>query len=102
MDTVDNSEEIWKDIAGWEGLYAVSNAGRVKRILKNSEIILKPQRSTAGYPINALWRNNKRRNYFIHVLVAETFLPPRPTPSHDVNHIDANRLNPHVDNLEWV
>lgn len=105
-------EEIWKDIKGYEGLYQVSNLGRVKsleRILKHKttyggtytvkEKILKPKEDK-GYYRYSLSNSGKNKLFFGHRLVAEAFIP---NPQHYliVNHKDENPHNNRADNLEW-
>lgn len=90
-------EEIWKDIKGYEGLYQVSNLGRVKSLRRN--IILK-QGITCGYERVVLYTNNSYKNFLIHRLVAHAFIP-NPDNLPQVNHIDENKLNNCADNLEW-
>ena len=90
-------EEIWKDIEGYEGLYQVSNMGRVKSVRKN---IILSQSIKNGYKRVALCANNNPKDYYIHRLVATAFIP-----NHDnlpqVNHKDENKTNNCVNNLEW-
>lgn len=90
-------EEIWKDIEGYEGLYQVSNMGRVKSVRKN--IILRGG-ITSGYKRVLLCTNNIPKGYYIHRLVANAFIP-NPNNYPIVNHKDENKLNNCVDNLEW-
>lgn len=95
--------EIWKDVEGYEGLYQVSNFGRLKRLnYKNSgkDKILKAKNHPQGYLFNPLWKNGKRKNYFIHRLVAMAFLD-NPNDYPEVNHKDENQANNKVENLEW-
>lgn len=96
--------EIWKDIKGYEGLYQVSNYGRVKSLPRNNTIkqprILKNGYSHKGYCIVALSKNNNRRSYRVHRLVAQAFIP-NPNNLPEVNHIDENKLNNNINNLEW-
>lgn len=103
-------KEIWKDIKDYEGLYQVSNWGRVKslkRLVKKwngsrtvSEKILQPLIQSNGYYYVGLVKNNKRINYKIHRLVAEHFIP-NPNNYKEVNHKDENKTNNVVTNLEW-
>lgn len=90
-------KEIWKDIEGFEGLYQVSNMGRVRSLRRN--IILK-NRITSGYEMVLLYTNNIRKNYLVHRLVAHAFIP-NPNNLPQVNHKDENKTNNCVDNLEW-
>jgi hypothetical protein len=91
--------EEWKDIVGYEGLYQVSNTGRVKS-LKKCELLMKHQISNCGYCRVSLRKPKSSIKYSIHRLVAEAFLP-NPNNLPQVNHIDGNKLNNLVDNLEW-
>ena len=101
-------EEIWKDIEGYEGLYQVSNLGRVKRmrfINKNTNIEkerIKSQKIRKdGYLEVALYKNGKGKYIQVHRLVAKSFIPnPKKLPQ--VNHIDGIKTNNIVENLEWV
>ena len=91
-------EEIWKDIEGYEGLYQVSNLGRVKSLRRN--IILKNKIESNGYERVVLSTNNNPKDYSVHRLVAIAFIP-NPNNYPIVNHKDENRTNNCVDNLEW-
>ncbi|MDE6210088.1 MAG: HNH endonuclease [Lachnospiraceae bacterium] len=101
--------EEWKDIVGYEGIYCVSNFGRVKRIGKyrnqvtewESNRLLKPAIKNNGYLYVQLCKNNKTKSKMVHRLVAEAFLD-NPDNKLTVNHIDGNRANNNVHNLEWA
>lgn len=108
-----NMREEWRDIENYKGLYQVSNMGNVKsleRTVWNSgkgcyktvhERILKPRKNRCGYPYVNLCKDGNVKTYTIHRLVAQAFMPnPQSLPQ--VNHIDENKENNHVDNLEWV
>lgn len=103
--------EIWKDIKGYEGLYQVSNLGRVKAcekrwvshhnsILYHTERILKPL-DNHGYLRVSLCKNNHYKKYPIHRLVADAFIP-NPLNKPFINHKNFDRTNNRVENLEWV
>lgn len=104
-------KEIWKPIKGYEGLYEVSNLGRVKSLSRkvNSylgentrtmrERIMK-QRIRNSYFIVQLKKDGIRKSYQVHRLVAEAFIP-NPKNKSIVNHLDYNPRNNIVDNLEW-
>lgn len=89
--------EIWKDIKGYEGRYKISNQGAVKN---KHDHILKPEYSNKGYACVHLRKENKTKKYRVHRLVAETFID-NPDNLPEVNHIDENKVNNCVDNLEW-
>lgn len=92
-------EEIWKDIKGYEGLYQVSNLGDVRN--HKGKVLSKLKNNGNGYLISCLCKEGKQTNHYKHRLVAEAFIPnPENKPA--VNHIDADRSNNKVDNLEWV
>lgn len=100
-------QEIWKDIKGYEGLYQVSNLGRVKSLqmyakggYKRRIKILKPCNNGNGYHIVYLMKDKKRSVNYIHRLVAQAFVTNLNNFS-CINHIDENRQNNRADNLEW-
>ena len=86
--------EIWLPIKNYED-YSISNFGNIRHFDKP----LKP----SGYPYYSvtLCKNGTTKNHHIHRLVAETFIP-NPNNLECVNHIDENKLNNRVDNLEWL
>ena len=89
-------EEIWKDVVGYEGLYEVSNLGRIRRNGK----ILKPQKTRDGYLRVHLSKNGIAKHGKVHRLVALAFLPnPQNLPQ--INHKDEDKTNNAVNNLEW-
>ncbi len=103
-------EEIWKDIKGYEGLYQVSSLGNVRKLKERvdkgrchrnlNEKLLKPIETYNGYLRVELRKNNNKKRIRIHRLVAETFIP-NPENKSEVNHIDGNKHNNKVSNLEW-
>ena len=106
-----NISEVWKDIKGYEGLYQVSNLGRVKSlerivIRKNGlkqtirKRILKPQIDQGNYLRVGLNSNGKRKYFFVHRLVCEAFHENSENKP-CVNHIDENKANNTASNLEW-
>ena len=101
-------KEIWKDIEGYEGLYKISNMGRVKSITHistNNHVmkgkILKNRRTGKDGRIQiALYKNGKQSQKYISRLVAETFLINENNYT-EINHKDENIENNRADNLEW-
>jgi hypothetical protein len=95
--------EEWRDIPGFEGLYQVSNFGRVKSFHRKKEKILNPSVDNVGYLHISLYRHIKglHRNVTVHRLVAELFLG-KPGEKREVNHIDGNKQNNTSENLEYV
>ena len=91
-------QEIWKDIKGYEGFYQVSNMGRVKNIkgkIRKSRII------KSGYVIIDLNKNCHKKTYYVHRLVAETFIPNTENKP-EVDHINTDKTDNRVENLRWA
>lgn len=110
------TKEIWKDIPGYEGLYQVSNIGRIKRLestvmqwnpqlQKKVPVVYKKRylnfETTRGYNRATLSKDNKQQRFQVHRLVAEAFVP-NPDNKPCVNHINHIRIDNRADNLEWV
>ena len=99
--------EVWKPVKDYEGLYEVSNTGRVRSLDRRvSGIffhgqILKPLDNRTGYFRVVLSKNNKKHKAYIHRVVGFAFVPGY-FDGADINHIDENKSNNHADNLEWV
>lgn len=94
---------VWKEIIGYENKYLISNYGDVKSVNYNNTKIehnLTKSLSKKGYETVALYNNGKRKYFKVHRLVAEAFIP-NPTNKLQVNHIDENKQNNSVNNLEW-
>lgn len=104
-------KEIWKDIQGYEGLYQISNLGRIKSlerdiIYSNGKIqhykgkILTPNSDKDDYKTIKLCKNGIIKRYLVHRLIAITFIP-NPDNLPCVNHKDENKQNNNIENLEW-
>lgn len=99
--------EEWRDIEGYEGLYQVSNFGRVRSFDRIDRLgrlkpggILKPGTTNGGYLRVVLCKEGKVKTFLIHRLVGQTFIPnPEGLPI--INHRDENPKNNQADNLEW-
>ena len=94
------AEEIWCPIKGYEGLYEVSDKGRVKSVGYGKERIMKLSRDKDGYLIVGLCKNGEQKKCKVHRIVAQTFTP-NPDNLPEVNHKDENKENNSVQNLEW-
>lgn len=90
-------KEIWKDVPGYENLYRVSNLGK---IINSKGRILKQRIDHDGYLDIKLCKNGIEKRYKVHRLVAFAFINPNCNKPH-INHIDCNKQNNSIDNLEW-
>lgn len=103
-------KEIWKPVRNYEGLYEVSNMGRVKSVermkwcgkgyYKAPERILKLKKRKDGYLQIKLHKDGAEKVYLVHRLVSEAFIP-NPNNLPEVNHKDEDKTNNHIDNLEF-
>ena len=104
-------EEIWVDVKDFEGLYQVSNLGRIKSLCKTverrgygkltfPEKILAPHVDKVGYPRMMFYRKGSIVRQSIHRVVAMSFIP-NPEGKPQVNHINSIRTDNRVENLEW-
>lgn len=103
----------WLPVKGYEELYEVSDTGEVRSVdrvlsvtnqkerLFKGRVLLQTMNKQVQYKQVSLWKENKGTSYYVHRLVAEAFIP-NPEGKPEVNHIDGNRQNNHISNLEWV
>lgn len=105
-------QETWKDIPNYEGLYQASNLGRIKGLrrykqnhsklqLVEEKIIKQYVNKHNGYVYAVLCKDGKEKNCRVHKLIATAFIP-NPENKKTINHIDGNKANNRVDNLEWA
>lgn len=104
--------EEWKDISGYEGLYQVSTEGRIKSIPRitngivcNGGILKQSVNNVNGYCYVKLYKNGKGKTMRVHCIVMNTFMPVNKKygfdPQYTINHIDGNKQNNCLPNLEW-
>lgn len=92
--------EVWKEVKGYDGAYEISNFGNVLSNRYVNPRLLTPDKSTGYYRV-ALSKHGIIRQTLIHRLIAEHFIL-NPNKKHQVNHIDEDKLNNSISNLEWV
>lgn len=117
LESITLEGEEWRDVVGWEGIYAISNFGRAvsfermvvgsrrKCLRFNKARILSPRKSktyNGGYYSIDLKKDGNTHKVYIHRLVATHFIPVTDSSLKEVDHIDCNTLNNHVDNLRWT
>ncbi|MFT3994747.1 MAG: NUMOD4 domain-containing protein [Dysgonomonas sp.] len=91
-------DEVWADIADFEGLYKISNKGRIKNTIRNNN--LKYFINKQGYVIVKLSKNGVRYSLRVHRLMAQSFIP-NPNNYPIINHKDEDKSNYCLSNLEW-
>lgn len=100
--------EVWKDVVGYEGLYQISDTGKIKSIQRRygnyngmrRERIMKQRPDSRNYINITLCKNGKHKSHWVHRLVAQAFIPNLDN-KHCINHIDNNPSNNSIENLEW-
>ena len=93
--------EQWRDVVGFEGLYQISNFGRVNSLRWAGGRIMCPKLSNFGYPCLTLFKDGRKYFTAVHILVARAFVP-NPDNKPIVHHKDNDPGNCRADNLEWV
>lgn len=106
-----DSQEIWKDVHGYEGIYKISNLGRILSLSRfihyvsgnhkySKDRILKNHLFKNGYYYVSLSKNKMAKRFLLHRLLAEHFIP-NPNNYPCINHIDTDQTNNSLHNLEW-
>lgn len=95
------TNEVWKDIEGYEGLYQVSNMGNVKSVGYGKERVLKFGKNNDGYLRVVLYKEGKGKTHKVHRLVAQAFIP-NPENKEQIDHLNTIRTDNRVENLRWV
>ena len=100
--------ELWKAISGYEGLYEISNQGRIRTVgrnrkspTRNADNIKRLNNANNNYPRITLFKNGAKRTRLVHRLVVEEFIGEIPLGM-DINHKDGNKANNCIENLEIV
>lgn len=97
MDKYNMQKEIWKDIKGYEGIYRISNTGKIWSCKRKIEM---KQKLSKGYLLIGLYKEGIQKTFSVHRLVSKAFIE-NPLDKKEVNHIDENKINNKVSNLEW-
>lgn len=93
--------EEWKAVEGTKGMIEVSSDGRVRSLLRGTPYILKTQKDSKGYHRLRVTIEREKKSFKLHRMVAQAFVP-NPEGLPQVNHIDGNKSNNNVSNLEWI
>lgn len=102
---MDMNTTLWKDVPGYEGVYEVSNTGRIRRVGRARGATpgrILTVKTANGYSYADLSLGDKKVRYLVHRLVALAFLGLPPTPSSVVNHKNCDKLDNRPENLEWT
>ena len=95
------NEELRRDIFGYEGQYLVTSFSRILSLKYGKERELKPCKDKYGYLHVVLCKDGKGKCYYVHRLIAEAFIP-NPEKKPQVNHINGDKTDNRIENLEWV
>lgn len=95
--------EVWRDIAGYEGQYQVSNLGNVRTLSDRhgNQRLIKPGKDSKGYLRIGLVKNGQRKTFSVHRLVAQAFIP-NPLNLPEVNHVKGIKDDNRASELEWT
>ena len=103
MNAIAAAAERWLPVGGYEGLYEVSNLGRVRSLYFQPPRLCKFGKDQTGYPTVMLSKDRKRKPFTVHRLVAVAFHGHKRNALHiEVAHLDGDMANPRADNLKWV
>lgn len=95
------SHEQWKDIDGYDGMYQVSDLGRVRSRKSGEWKVLDGSKDSSGYLQVGLYKGKKVKLFLVHRLVAQAFIPNSDESKTQINHINEDKTENKVSNLEW-
>lgn len=95
------AQEQWRDIDGYDGMYQVSDLGRVRSRYSGEWKVLRPAKINKGYLIVGLCKDGKRKGLTVHRLVANAFIHNNDNSKTQINHINEIKSDNRVSNLEW-
>lgn len=103
MNYTDNElqQERWKDVDGYDGMYQVSDIGRVRSLKYGKVRVLKQSKVGMGYLRVSLYKDNKEKYFPVHRLVAQAFIPNDNILNNEINHINECKTDNRASNLEW-
>ena len=93
--------EQWRDVDGYDGMYQVSDLGRVRSLKYGKVKVMKQGKNRKGYLFVNLHRYGKQKNVSVHRLVASAFIPNDDESKTQINHINEVKSENRVSNLEW-
>ena len=93
--------EVWRDIAGYDGMYQVSDLGRVRSKKYGDWRVFRPNKNKYGYLYVGLSKENKRKHFYVHRLVAQAFIENDNIFNTEINHINEDKSDNKVSNLEY-
>ena len=93
--------EVWRDIDGYDGVYQVSDLGRVRSRKSGEWKVLKAYKDKDGYSIVCMYRDGNRKPFLVHRLVASALIPNDNILNSEINHINEVKTDNRVSNLEW-
>lgn len=98
---IELKNEQWRDIDGYDGMYQVSDLGRVRSRKRGEWKVLRPKKNNSGYLQVGLFKDENRQQPLVHRLVAQAFIPNYDNSKTIINHIDECKQNNRVNNLEY-
>ena len=95
------ANEQWRDVEGYDGMYQVSDLGRVRSKHSGKWKLMRPRNNGTGYLLVSLYMNGKQKQSYIHRLVAQAFIPNDDESKNQINHRNEDKTENKVSNLEW-